>query len=87
MDTADEFANPPVFLRRNFLANVAGGGIAGDFGQIVYEMDEYLSRCQGVLHCRQSPSVKIAQMVDVMFRMMLKARRLIVLQKAAERAS
>ena len=52
MDTADEFANPPVFLRRNFLANVAGGGIAGDFGQIVYEMNEYLSSSQGVLYCR-----------------------------------
>jgi hypothetical protein len=44
MDTADEFANPPVFLRRDFLADVTGGGIAGDWSRLVYEMDEYLSR-------------------------------------------
>jgi hypothetical protein len=87
LDTADEFANPPVFLRRNFLANVTGGCIAGDRSRIVYEMNEYLSGCQGVLYCRQSLSVKIAQMVDVMFRMMLKARRLILLQKPTEGAS
>jgi hypothetical protein len=31
--------------------------------------------------------VKIAQVVDVLFRMMLKARRLIFLQEAAEGAS
>jgi len=87
VDTADEFANPAVFFRSNFHANVTGGGIAGDFSRIVYEMDEHLSRCQGVLYCCQPPSVKIAQMMDVMFRMMLKAGRLILLQKTAEGAS
>jgi hypothetical protein len=87
MDTADEFANPSVFFRRNFLANVTGGCIARDQSRIVYKMNKYLSCCQGVLYRRQSPSVKVAQMVDVMFRMMLEARRLILLQKPTEGAS
>jgi hypothetical protein len=52
MDAADEFANPPVFFRSNFLANVTGGRIAGDWSRIVYEMNEYLSSSQGVLYCR-----------------------------------
>jgi hypothetical protein len=40
MDTADEFANPPVFLRRNFPTNITGSFFVGDWGWLVYEMDE-----------------------------------------------
>jgi len=67
MDTTDEFAKPPVLLRRDFLADVTGGGIAGYWCRLVYELYEHLSHCQGVLHCSQSPSVKITQAVDVLF--------------------
>ena len=57
------------------------------WGRFLDEIDENLCRGQGVLHGGQSPSMKIAQVVDVLFRVMLKARRLILLQEAAEGAS
>ena len=87
MDAADEFKNSPVFSRRHLPANVTGASIAGEWNRLDDGIHKDLRRGQPVLHCSQPPRVKTTQVVDVLFRMKLKVRRLILLQKAAEGAS
>src|SRR6202034_1259179 len=83
MDTANEFANPPLFLRGDLLAKVTAILIR-NWSRSVDETNKDLRRRQCVLHCRQPPSVKIAQMVNVLIRVKLKSGRLKFLQETAK---
>jgi hypothetical protein len=85
--TTHKFSDPPNLLRENLLADVTLRVSVGSWYGFIHKFDEDLCCGGGILHRCETPGVEVAKTVDVVFRVILKSTRLVLLQETAKGAA